>query len=321
MAAFTPENTALLPLLPEDRVGTVERIETIVAGLSGAGVYGVTTSRGEFVLRVQRQQDDDRDFPRQLLVLQRAADAGIAPRLVHVDEAARAVVSERVRAMPIAAVLGDPEKRMVMIGSIVEQLRLVHALDASGIEERSPLIFARKAWEAARGRAGFPPWAASLEPVFDAAASALAADPRRSLNHNDMNPTNALWDGTRAWLVDWEVAAVGHPYYDLATLALFLRFDDDVAFRLVQMHDGAAPDDRARETFRSLRKLVGVLAGLTFLGLVPDLGVRPAPTLEDAPSLGDVYASMGSGQLNVQSPYGIASMGLALLKESLGTAA
>jgi hypothetical protein len=56
-----------------------------------------------------------------------------------------------------------------------------------------------------------------------------------------------------------------------------------------------------------------LLCGLTFLGLVDDLRVRPAPTLADAPTLTDVYAAMRTGQLDLQASHGLASMGLALL--------
>jgi len=313
------DHAALLPLLPETRVGVVERLEPITLGLSGAGVYAVTTSRGACVLRVQGRQMDDASFAQQLRILRRAADAGIAPAVLHVDEAARAVVSVRVPGVPMAAALADPAQRGPVFASIVDRLRTLHALDASGVAERDPLAYARKAWEANRDRPGFPPWAASLAPTLEAIAATLAGDPRRVVSHNDVNPVNVLWDGKCAWLVDWEVAGLGHPYFDLATLALFLRVEDDVALQLVARHDGAPPDERSRASLRALRQLAGLLCGLTFLSLVDDLSVRPAPTRMDAPSLGDCYAAMRAGELDLQSALGRASMGLALLAESIAT--
>jgi len=161
--------------------------------------------------------------------------------------------------------------------------------------------------------------AASLDEALGPIAAALAKDPRRVLSHNDVNPGNVVWDGTRAWLVDWDVAGLGHPYYDLATLALFLRLEDGVALDLCARHDGAPLDDRSRASFRALRKLVGLLCGLTFLGLVEDLTVLPVKTLDGTPSLGDCYAAMRAGQVDLQSPRGRLAMGLALIKEGLAT--
>jgi aminoglycoside phosphotransferase (APT) family kinase protein len=301
-----------LALLPADRVGQVERLEPITQGLSGAMVYAVTASRGEYVLRVHGAADPDY-FAQALRVLRRVADAGVAPALVHVDEAAHAVVSVRVPGPPLSVALADPAQRGRVIASVVAGLRTLHALDVAGIAERDPLPYARAAWHAARGRPGFPSWALSLEPMFDAVAATLACDARLALSHNDVNPGNFLWDGARAWLVDWEVAGLTHPYFDLATLALFLRLEDEVALTLVASHDRAALDDRSRASFRALRRLAGVLCGLTILGLAPDLTIRPALTLSDAPRLEDVYAALRTGELDLQSPLGQATLGLALL--------
>jgi aminoglycoside phosphotransferase len=315
--ATVPDRAALLPLLPEDRVGVVEDVEPITVGLSGAGVYAVTTSRGKFVLRVQGRQTDESFFAQQLRVLRRAAEAGVAPAVLHIDEGARAVVSVRVPGVPMAAALADPAQRGPLLVSVVDRLRLLHTLDPSGVDERDPLAHTRAAWEAARGRPGLPPWAASLDPILDAVAAVLDADPRRVVSHNDVNPVNVLWDGARAWLVDWEVTGLGHPHYDLAVLSLFLRLDDDVALDLVRRYDRASVNDHSRASFRALRQLAGLLCGLTFLGLVDDLRVCPAPTLADAPTLGTCFAAMRTGELDLQRARGRASLGLALLAEGL----
>jgi aminoglycoside phosphotransferase (APT) family kinase protein len=310
------DRAALLGLLPEHLAGIVERIEPISAGLSGAGVYAVTTSSGAYVLRVQERQIDEDYFAQQLRVLRRAADAGVAPAVLHVDEAARAVLSARVEGVPMAAALADPTQHAAVLASVVDRLRALHAVDASDVAERDPIEYARSAWEAGRSRPGFPPWAASLGPVIEALSAKLAGDPRRVVSHNDVNPGNILWDGAQAWLVDWEVTGLGHPYYDLASLALFLRLDDHVALDLLARHDEAPLNEQSRSSFLALRQLAGLLYGLTFLSLSDDLSVRTAPTRADAPSLLDCYAAMRSGELDLQSERGRVSMGLALLAEA-----
>src|SRR5258707_300919 len=82
------ESSALVSLLPEDRLGSVQTIQAISGGLSGAGVYTVITSRGEYVLRVQAERADDALWTQQLLILRRAVERGVAPPIVHVDQAA-----------------------------------------------------------------------------------------------------------------------------------------------------------------------------------------------------------------------------------------
>ena len=310
------DHEPLLRFLPEDCVGTVQAIEPIVMGLSGAGVYGVTASRGAFILRLQGAKrafisgTDELFWTQPLLVLRRAADAGVAPPLVHVDEAARATVSQRISGMPLSAALGDPAQRQPMLASAVTQLRALHGLDASGVHERDPFVYVRGTWAEQHVRPGFPTWAAGLDATLERIAATLARDPRRALSHNDCNPGNLLWDGQKVWLVDWDVAGVTHPLYDLATLAMFLNLDADAATGLIALHEQRPPDEATRATFAALRHLAATLSGLTSLSLVPDLDILPAEPL----ALPAFYAELRSGKLDLQQPSGQAAFGVALLR-------
>jgi aminoglycoside phosphotransferase (APT) family kinase protein len=317
MSAASFDVAALRHLLPEPIVGEVTSVTPIHMGLSGAGVYAVTSARGEYILRVQGERADDRSWSHQMRVLRRASEHGIAPAIVHVDEAARAVISTRVAGVPLHVALADPAQRGLAIVGVVTQLRALHAIDPSGIEARDAVDYARGAWQAQRARAGFPGWTAGIGAALDTIAAVLARDPRRVFGHNDVNPGNVLWDGARAWLVDWDVAGLAHPYYDLAVLATFLNLDAEAAHGLLALQEQAPLDDGARATFAALRKLVELVAGCIFLGLVPDLTVLTAPTRADAPTLAAVYAEMGAGTLDLQAPRGRAALGLALLR--LGT--
>jgi aminoglycoside phosphotransferase (APT) family kinase protein len=316
MGQLTDDRVRLAALLPEAQLGTVERIEPITVGLSGAAVYAVSASRGGFVLRVQPTVDAA-TFAHRLLVVRRAAEIGVTPPVVHVDEAARATVTVRVNGLPLPAALADPPQRERALASLVDGLRAVHALDRSGLRASDPLDYARSAWQLQRARPGFPAWALSLATTFDELATPLLADARRVVSHNDVNPMNVMWDGAKAWLLDWDVAGVNHPHYDLATLAMFLRLDEALAFELCARHDGATLDEQGRATFRALRQLAALLCGLTFLGLSDDLGVRSAATPQEALPLGECYRALRAGELDLGGAQGLTTFGLAFLAEGL----
>jgi aminoglycoside phosphotransferase (APT) family kinase protein len=310
------DRTSLAHLLPEERVGSVRTIQPIAMGQSGAAVYAVTTSRGEYVLRVQGTIVDASFFAQHLLVQRRAAAAGVAPAIAHVDEAARAVVATRVSGVTLAAALGDPAQRGPALASVVAKLRALHAVDTTGVDDRDGLAYARLAYEAQRHRPGYPSWAVP-DATFDRIHAALERDPRRVVGHNDLNPTNLLWDGAAAWIVDWDVAGLAHPHYDLAVLASFLLLGDEAVHGLLAMHDQAPPDEATLATFATLRRLAALISGLAFLSLVPDLAVLAAPTRADAPTLAGCYAEMRSGALDMQTAPGRAAFAMALLR--LGT--
>jgi aminoglycoside phosphotransferase (APT) family kinase protein len=314
MSPLPTAYAALAPLLPEAKVGSVSAIQPISMGLSGSGVYAVSSTRGELVLRVQPERLDASMWTQQLEVLRRAAAHRVAPEIIHVDEAAHAIVSRRVAGVPLPAALADPTQRGPAITSIVEQLRTLHGLDGGGLALRDPLPFARDKLASQRVRPGFPAWVLGCEQVLAAAAEVLARDPRRVLSHNDLNPGNVLWDGTRAWLVDWEITGLSHPFYDLAVLAMFLQLDEVTAHGLLAMQEQRPIAEDERATFATLRRLAAILCGLVFLSLLPDLGVLPA----NAPTLAEFYAALRAGQVDLQLPSGQAAFALALLGVGVG---
>jgi thiamine kinase-like enzyme len=210
--------------------------------------------------------------------------------------------------------LGDPTQRYAVLESVVEQLRLLHGLETSGVTERNPATYARDVAQAQRARPGFPSWAGGLDVTITAAAGVFANDARRVVSHNDVNPTNIIWDGKRAWLVDWDIAGLGHPHYDLATLAMFLNLDDETTLGWIARHDREPPDATTRANFAALRRLSALLCGLMFLSLVPDLSIAS----EKPSTLFECRAAMRAGLLDLQTAQGRARFGLALLH--LGTA-
>jgi aminoglycoside phosphotransferase (APT) family kinase protein len=314
----TPVDLATLrTLLPESVLGITTGITPLSVGLSGAGVYAVTSERGEFVLRVQGADTDARAWVRQLRVLRRAAERGIAPAIMHVDEAEFTVISARAGGVPLGAALADPAQRGAAVASVVSQLRALHAVDPTGVDVVDPVEYARPVWTAQKDRLGFPAWVGDLNGVLDSAATRLGRDERRVVSHNDMNPGNVFWDGTRAWLVDWAVAGLTHPYYDLAAFSTFLNMDLDAACGLLGAQEQRSLDADDRATFAALRQLVALAVGCTFLGMVPDLTVLGATDRDSALTLADFYTQMRTGKMDFSTALGRGTYGLAMLR--LGT--
>ena len=66
--------------------------------------------------------------------------------------------------------------------------------------------------------------------------------------HNDLLAANFIDDGERIWIVDWEYAGMGDPFFDLANFAVNNGLDEEgerAAARGVRLHRHAGADAHA----------------------------------------------------------------------------
>lgn len=111
--------------------------------------------------------------------------------------------------------------------------------------------------EAGRVRAAFSPFrvaeayrALTVQrggPLPDAAGPALSAARiiegalppfAARLCHNDLLPANLLDDGERLWIIDWEYAGMGDPFFDLGNLSAMNGFGIEEDIELVTAYLG-----------------------------------------------------------------------------------
>ena len=78
--------------LPADLRGPTTTITRVAAGQSGAGVYRVEAAGQAFVLKISDEGEPLAGWRRKLHIQQLAANAGLAPRVVHAEEARRAAM-------------------------------------------------------------------------------------------------------------------------------------------------------------------------------------------------------------------------------------
>ena len=305
--------------LPPTLRGPATRIARVSAGFSGAGVYRVDAGTESFALKVAPDTEPVVDWRSKLRIQQLAADAGLAPRIVHVDETRRAVLSEFVTDRSFAALYGDPRTREAAITQLGKTIRRVHELpltvDADEKEARDFLI---RVWSGLAGSFPMPAF------VGDAVARVLGERPPESdralvLSHNDVNPTNLVHDGETLLLLDWEMAGANDPFFDLAAIAVFMRMDADSCRTLLGAYESDVVSTLPTR-FDYNRRLMAVLVGVNFLQVARQSGHRGATgaeTLEATSSLGEFYQRLRTGALAVSTAEGQWQFGLSMAKESL----
>jgi aminoglycoside phosphotransferase (APT) family kinase protein len=305
--------------LPADLQGPTTTITRVAAGLSGAGVYRVDVADKMFVLKVSREDEPLAEWQRKVRIQQLAANAGLTPQIIHVDEARRAVVSDFVVDRSFPAFFMDPRTREAALALLGRMLRRVHELPLPPVTDTKPAReFLVGVWSELETTVALPGF------VIEAVQRVLSEEAPAServlvLSHNDVNPSNLVYDGERLLLVDWETAGPNDPFHDLAAISVFARMDEECCRRLLAAYDGA-PVSTLPARFAYSRRLVAAMCGAMLLRVAHRSGHAGATgdeTLESTLSLAEFYQRMRTGALNVATAEGQWVFGLALVKESV----
>jgi thiamine kinase-like enzyme len=210
--------------------------------------YRVRFGQRDCVLRVPGRDTELLGIDRaaERLATERAAALGIAPPLIAADD--ECMVTEWLPGAPI-----DSGRLRADPSSAARALRAFHD---SGLE--LPVRF----WIhellddyariiAQRGGELPDPYRRTQELVGRIAEVLPLTDPAPC--HNDLLPGNILAtdaDPGHALLVDWEYAGMGHPYFDLANLAVNNDLDEPAQDRVLHAYFGEPPNDGRRAALR-----------------------------------------------------------------------
>jgi thiamine kinase-like enzyme len=210
--------------------------------------YRVRFGERDCVLRLPGRDTDLLGIDRaaERVATERAATLGIAPPLIAADE--ECMVTEWLPGAPI-----DGDRLRADPSSAAQALRAFHD---SGLQ--LPVRFwipdllddyARIITE--RGGELTDQYRRTQELVARIADVLPLADPAPC--HNDLLPGNILAadaDPGLALLVDWEYAGMGHPYFDLANLAVNNEFDEAAQNRLLEAYFDQPPGPGRRAALR-----------------------------------------------------------------------
>ena len=211
--------TALLARVPQLAGVPAQRVTALRGGITNTN-YHVNTATGDFVLRISGERTHRLGIDRQVehAASSSAAAAGISPAVVHLIEPEGYLVTNF-----IAGRMPPPEELrsgrwLAEIGAV---LRRVHALPAVGAHFSGIAVVRRYAQLARGAGAEFP---ANFDSLLAALGTLERALARRAfvgcMCHNDLLNGNFLVDAHgRLYLLDWEYAGMGDPFFDLGNFS------------------------------------------------------------------------------------------------------
>ena len=177
----------------------------LMAQGSGHSVYEIlSTPRLIGRLRHQSTRPTGEAFSQELMVWSLAAQAGLAPRIVFADENEQVVICERVDAVtqPMSS-----EALSTLCRQIHALPRVSHQLTlATDIEHYLKQLPAHLADQ----------WRAAIQTCDTEKALAKLEGDIYCLCHNDLTPDNLMTRGDNLVAIDWEYAAMGSRYFDVA---------------------------------------------------------------------------------------------------------
>lgn len=230
-------------------------------------VYRIVVRGRPFLLRIIMRTDDP---ARHFACMKAAAEAGLAPHVWYTSVEDKISITDFVVAVPFQA--ADALVRMPAT------LRALHALPPfPRIENRinTSCMFLLNEGPALDGviakcRAASVIPKSEIEELFALYARVAAAYPRDGSDmvssHNDLfKPDNILFDGRRAWLVDWEAAFLNDRYADLAVVANLLVANDEEEGIYLQEYFGQPPNEYQIARFFLMQQVAHIFYAMAFL--------------------------------------------------------
>jgi thiamine kinase-like enzyme len=219
--------------------GEISSMTVISGGITNRN-YKLETANGAFMLRIAGERTEllGIDRANEFWSAQLAHAVGVGSEPIAYLETHAAILS---RFIPKALTL-DPETATARLERIVPRLRAFH--DASALPALLPMKFSP--FETVRNYHSlalehgvrFPNDLTSLLEQMRQIETALQPHARACPCHNDLLPANFLDDGTKIWIIDWEYAGNGNPFFDLGNLAINLELDGMACEHLLELYFG-----------------------------------------------------------------------------------
>lgn len=261
-----------------DGAGPLPEVEAVFSAGHSNRNFLVRQGTKRFVVRLPegdgKRLGIDREIERQ--VLERAEGIGLGAQVLHCDPARGTLVTAYLESRPlrIEGMAADE-----MIDRLATALRKLHGQDLEvprlNVAERIK-IYARdiqsedpRAWPSARR------WLSASRHVLEQYRFGRWRD---ALCHNDLVAQNILDVRGKLRFIDWEYAARGDPYFDLATLAEDNGFEALDRRRLLLAYGEIG--DAASERLYRARVLYRLLSILWYLLRFRESGTESTPALK-----------------------------------------
>jgi thiamine kinase-like enzyme len=235
-----PSQQQLVDSVPE-WTGEVLTIEPLDGGITNRN-FVVSVLNRRYVVRLPGERTELLAINRvhEAEAARRAAELGIGPPIVGELAGVGTLITEMVGGRHL-----ESEEFVERIDEVVGLLLRFH--NSESIAGRFPIhrVVQWHARDAATHGVNPPKVFDRLTEVSQRIESAFATSPMSPVPcHNDLLPSNVLFDGGRVWLLDFEYAGMNNAFFDLGNLSVNCGLTPDADERLLALYWGAVTPSR-----------------------------------------------------------------------------
>jgi hypothetical protein len=229
-----------------------------------------------------------------------AAEAGIAPAIHYIDEAARIAVIDFIEQQPLKTYPGGPRALAQALGELFSRVQATPAFpDFVNYPDIVARLFAHVRRTGLFATGLLDAHVERLELVrkaYDEGSTRLVS------SHNDSIPSNILFDGDRLWLIDWESAYRNDRLVDVAIVSDSFALSPELKDVLLRAWFGRAPDNALRARLELIHALTRLYyAGVLLSASAAASWVTGATDLS-APTLPEFRLAIHEGRLKPGAP-------------------
>jgi thiamine kinase-like enzyme len=231
-------------------VDSYDSIQAINIGLSNALTFCVVVKNKPYLMKIART--DELSPPANYYEYMKAgAEVGIAPRVWYLSTEDKILITDFIESEPFP--INKAKEVMPKLISRLHKLPAFH----KGINYFDSMDRIVQSFQMAK----FLPDSLTdellknytrIKNVYPCHSEDLVS------SHNDLKPENYIFDGQRAWLVDWEAAFLNDKYLDLAVVANFVIHNEDDELQYLQNYFEEAPDQYIQARFFLMQQLLHV---------------------------------------------------------------
>ncbi len=282
-----------------------EDIQRLTAGLSAAHVFRIVVRGSPYLLRVITSTGaaagpGQGDQTRHFACMRQAAEAGVAPRVWYSSASEGISITDFVEARPLPRT-----EALARLPVVLQALHASPPFPPLGAASHFQVMdgFVRR-FEAAKilpesETGGLFAGYARVASVYPRHDSEMVS------SHNDLNPTNILFDGDRVWLVDWEAGFRNDRYVDLLVVANFLVTNEAEEAAYLRAYFGEVADEYRRARFYLMGQILHT--AYAALCMLMGSGGKPVDPAADVPEFREFHDrlwaqefSLANGDAKVQ---------------------